>query len=193
MKTREKMLLSVAVVGVLGSLAAFGVFGLFSATTQNAGNEITTGTVALTDNDGGQAMFNVNNAKPGDSFARCIKVSYNGSLPSIVHMYLQRTSGPLETYLNMKVEQGSQATSTFPNCTGFTPDATGTIFDGPMTQADGNYELGLPTSPAGQTDWQPGNSLVYRVTMTLDPNTPNVSQGATTGTVTAVWEARNNS
>lgn len=193
MKKREKALLSVVVIGALGSIAAFGVFGFFSATTQNAGNEITTGTVALTDNDGGQAMFNISNAQPGQSWTRCIKVSYNGSLPSDVHMYLQRTPGPLEDYLNMKVEQGTQSSSTFPSCTGFQPDATGTIFDYPMTLADGDYASGLPTSPAGQTTWSSGDSIVYRVTMTLASNTPNTAQAASTGTVTAVWEARNDS
>jgi len=49
MRKRNKLLLSALVIGALGSVAALGVFGVFSATTQNAGNEISTGTVALTD------------------------------------------------------------------------------------------------------------------------------------------------
>ena len=81
MKRRHKLLASALVVGVLGTVAAGGVFGLFSATTQNAGNEISTGSVALSDNDNGSAMFNITNAKPGDSWTRCIKVTYAGSLP----------------------------------------------------------------------------------------------------------------
>ena len=80
MKKSQKALASVLVVGLLGGVVALGVFGLFSATTQNSGNEISAGTIAISDNDAGSAMFNITNAKPGDTWTRCIKVSYNGSL-----------------------------------------------------------------------------------------------------------------
>ncbi|MGE0507267.1 MAG: hypothetical protein AB7P38_17945, partial [Solirubrobacterales bacterium] len=62
MSKLQKILASTVVVGVLGSLDALGVFGAFSATTQNAGNEISAGTVDLSDNDAGTAMFNNTNA-----------------------------------------------------------------------------------------------------------------------------------
>ena len=65
MKRRHKLLASALVVGVLGTVAAGGVFGLFSATTQNAGNEISTGIVALSDNDNGSAMFNIQQRQAG--------------------------------------------------------------------------------------------------------------------------------
>ncbi len=106
-------------VGVLGTVAAGGVFGLFSATTQNAGNEISTGTVALSDNDNGSAMFNVQNAKPGDSWTRCIKISYSGTLAADVRHYIQATPTLVGQYMTVKIETGTQAASTFPDCTGF--------------------------------------------------------------------------
>jgi hypothetical protein len=43
--TRVKIATSALVVGALGSLLTLGVYGLFTATTQNAGNEISSGTV----------------------------------------------------------------------------------------------------------------------------------------------------
>lgn len=198
MSRKSKLFTSALVVGVLGSFVALGVFGLFSATTQNAGNEITTGTVALSDNDAGQAMFNINGAKPGDTWTRCIKVSYTGSLPADVHTYFQRTPGPLEQYLNLKMEQGTQATSTFPGCTGFTPQAVGqnsdgVVADGPLNAApaQGSFEVGLPLTPVGQTVWNSGDSLVFRMTMTLSAAAPDNIQGQSTGTQAAIWEARN--
>ena len=84
MSNSQKALASALVVGLLGGVVALGVFGLFSATTQNSGNEISAGTIAISDNDSGSAMFNITNAKPGDTWTRCIKVSYNGSLPADV-------------------------------------------------------------------------------------------------------------
>jgi hypothetical protein len=195
MKRRHKLLASALVVGVLGTVAAGGVFGLFSATTQNAGNEISTGIVALSDNDGGSAMFNVTNAKPGDSWTRCIKVTYGGTLPADVHLYLKNTTGLLGSYLTMTMHQGTQAASTFPDCTGFTPDggaAAGLVYAGAATTTtDGTYEAGLPLVPLGQTAWSTGTTQVYKFAMTLDPATPDAMQGATTGSMTVVWEARN--
>ncbi len=91
MKTRTKIAISTMLVGLLGSLAALGIFGEFSATTQNAGNELTSGTVAISNNSAGQAMFNVAGATPGDSWTRCIKVTYTGGLPADVHAYLGGT------------------------------------------------------------------------------------------------------
>jgi hypothetical protein len=191
MNKRNKLLLSALVIGVLGSLTALGVFGVFSATTQNAGNEISTGTVALSDNDAGAALFNVTGADPGDSWARCIKVTYNGSLPAEIHNYLQNTTGELAEFLHLKMTQGTQSSATFPSCSGFTPDATGVIFEGPITSpVPGSYEYGLPVAPAGQTQWNPGNSLVFKLELTLDATTPDSAQGATTGSMTALWEAR---
>lgn len=188
----RKLLVSALVVGVLGTVTALGVFGLFSATTQNAGNEIVAGQVALSDNDAGSAMFNIRDAKPGESWTRCIKISYTGSLPADVRNYLRSTPGALTPYLGLKLEQGTQATTTFPNCDGFTPDSTGTVYDGPVSSAFfGNFETGLVEVPPGQTSWQPGNSLILRMTLSLSASMPDQVQGASTGSATVVWEARN--
>jgi hypothetical protein len=192
MRKSQKMLLSILVVGAMGSLVALGVFGLFSATTQNSGNEISSGTVVLGDNDAGSSLFNVIGAKPGESWTRCIKVTYNGSLSAQVHLYMQNTTGSLAKYLNLVMTQGAQTSSTFPSCTGFTPDATGVIFSGPAySPVSGSWELGLPVTPAGKGAWSPGESLVFKFVMTLDPETPDTQQSASLGTSTIVWEARN--
>jgi hypothetical protein len=192
----RKLIISAIVVGVLGSAAGLGIFGLFSATTQNAGNELSTGTVALTDNDAGSALFNILGAKPGESWTRCIKVTYNGSLPADVHLYLANTTGPLAAYINVKLSQGTQSASVFPSCTGFNPQAVGPAGDGVLTNGPlispypGTYEYALPLFPFGQVAWQPGDALVIKIEMVLDPATPDTLQSASTGTMTAVWEAR---
>jgi hypothetical protein len=192
MNRRHKLLASALVVGVLGTVAAGGVFGLFSATTQNAGNEISTGSVALSDNDNGSAMFNITNAKPGDSWTRCIKVTYSGSLPADVRVYNQNGVSPLGAHLLVTMTQGTQDSPVFPDCTGFTADATGVLYTGPMaTGRPPAWEFGLPVVPAGQVAWQPGASLVFKLVVTLDPATPDTMQGSTTGSMTTVWEARN--
>lgn len=194
MNKSKKLLVSVVVVGVLGSFVALGVFGLFSATTQNSGNEISSGTVTLADNDAGSALFNVTGAKPGDIWTRCIKVSYNGTLPAFIHLYMQNTSGPLATYVHLTIAQGTQPAATFPSCTGFTPDAKGVVFEGPAYSATpGSFEAGLPVFPAGdpEEDWDPGQSLVFKFTATLELSVPDSLQNSSIGNSSIVWEARN--
>jgi len=199
MNRRHKLLASALVVGVLGTVAAGGVFGLFSATTQNAGNEISTGIVALSDNDNGSAMFNISNAKPGDTWTRCIKVTYGGSLPADVHLYLRDGAGALGRHVTVTGRQGTQLNSTFPSCAGFTPDGTaggtGIFFLGPIVSdpptPTGTFETGLVLVPFGQDSWASGTSQVYQFEMTLAADTPDSMQGSSTGSLTVIWEARN--
>jgi hypothetical protein len=197
MRTRNKVLASVLAVAALGSVVALGVFGLFSATTQNAGNEISSGTVALSDNDAGSAQFNITAAKPGDTWTRCIKVTYNGSLPADVRIYTVGGAGPLAPYLHLKLSQGTQAESTFPSCTGFVPDATngsGTLFEGAAFGSIGNsWETGAPVMPFGQTVWNPSDSLVFKSILSLNSDAPDLAQGNTSGVFTIYAEARNDS
>jgi hypothetical protein len=190
---KQKALLSALVIGVLGGVTSLGVFGLFSATTQNAGNEITTGTVTFTDNDAGSALYNLTGSKPGDTVTRCIKASYTGSLPANVRLYANGTPGPLAQYIDLQITKGTQASSTFPDCAGFTADPSGAVFTGTLQgfeQQHGNFTDGIATAPAGQANWQSGDARVYRIQATLQSSTPNSGQGATSGPHAYVWEAR---
>jgi hypothetical protein len=192
MKNRERVLISAVVVGVLGSLVLLGTYGLFTATTQNAGNEITTGTVAFSDNDTGSALYNVTGAKPGDSITKCIKATYNGTLPAEVRLYSPSTPGPLAQYVDLAITEGTQASSTFPDCTGFVPDATGLIYSGTLQsfeQSHTGWANGINTAPGVQTSWSPNDAVVYRVQATLQASTPDAGQGASSGVHSFVWEA----
>ncbi len=194
MDRRAKLALSALVIGVLGGFAALGVYGLFTATTQNAGNEISSGTVEFGDNDSGSALYNTTGVRPGDTISRCIKTTYTGSLPALVRLYSPSSPGPLAQYVDLTIAQGTQASSTFPSCTGFVPDATGTIFTGTLQafeQARGSYATGIATAPVGKTAWSANEALVYRVQVTLQVSAPDSSQGWSSGVHSFVWEARN--
>lgn len=170
-----------------------GVYGLFSSTTQNSGNEVTSGTVEFSDNDSGAALYNATTVRPGESFTRCIKTTYTGSLPATVRLYSPSTPGPLAQYIDLVITQGTQANATFPNCTGFTPDASGVIFTGTLQgfeQARTSYATGITTAPAGKSSWVKGEAVVYRVQVTLQASAPDNSQGWSSGVHSFVWEAR---
>jgi hypothetical protein len=193
MDRRVKVALSTLVVGVFGSFAALGVYGLFSATTQNAGNEISSGTVEFSDNDSGAALYNATGVKPGESISRCIKATYTGSLPALVRLYSPSSPGPLAQYIDLAITQGTQPSSAFPSCTGFSTDGTGVIFTGTLQgfeQARNSYANGVATAPAGKSGWTTGEAVVYRVQVTLQASAPDSSQGMSTGVHSFIWEAR---
>ena len=192
MSRTQKILRTLVIVGVVGGLSALGAFSAFTSQADNPGNEVTAGTVTLADNDGGTALYNITNAKPGDSSGvKCIRVSYSGSLDADLKLYTPSTIGALGPYVNLKVEAGTQVTPSFPSCTAFVAETT--LFDAALST--------FPTTYAGSTisdypgtsaiKWVNGDAVVYRVTATLSSSAPDSAQGATTGSHTLRWEARN--
>ncbi|HSS34193.1 MAG TPA: hypothetical protein VLL27_13015 [Solirubrobacterales bacterium] len=195
MSNRSKVLRTLLVLGIVACIAGAGVFSAFSSQTDNPGNVITAGTVVLADNDGGTALYAMTAAKPGESTTSCIKVSYTGSLPATVKVLTPSTIGELGTSVTLKIEPGTQATSTFPSCTAFTPDSGGALFEGTLAAfaAEHNsFANGVADFPGtSATKWVTNDSVVYRITATLSAAAPESAQGKTTGTHILRWEAQN--
>ncbi|HEY2055260.1 MAG TPA: hypothetical protein VGH14_15110 [Solirubrobacterales bacterium] len=195
MSNRSKVLRTLLVLGIVACIAGAGVFSAFSSQTDNPGNIITAGTVKLEDNDGGTALYSLTAAKPGDTKTSCIKVTYVGSLPATVKLFTPSTIGELGPFVNLKIEAGTQATSTFPSCTGFTPAASGaTVYEGTLSAfatEHNSFATGTTTNPPSATKWETNNSVVYQITATLSASAPEAAQGKTTGAHTIRWEAQN--
>lgn len=180
--TRAKLITSAVILALLGVVVSGTVHSAFSTTTSNAGNSYGAGTVALSDNDAGSALFSMSNLKPGDTLTKCIKVDYTGSLTSAVKLYGTTGGTGLDQYLDLVVRRGS-----FPGappasnaCTGFSSAAT--IHSGTLTAFPDSYAAGLD-----EGSWTNGTSNVYEITVTLQDN--NSAQGLT-ATQTFTWEAR---
>lgn len=188
-KTREqkrgrKFLLTLLIVGVVGSLAGIGTFSAFSSTTDNTGNLFEAGTVYITDNDGGaSSLYNVSNAKPGDTVTSCIKVTYTGSLNATVKLYGSGV-GALGPYVGLTVVEGTGG-GAFGNCTGFV--AGSTIFNSTLDTFPTTYAGGIST---GGT-WTNPTTVTYQFTVTLPAAVVNAAQGLSTGLHSFTWEARN--
>jgi hypothetical protein len=194
MSNRSKVLRTLLVLGIVACIAGAGVFSAFSSKTDNPGNIVTAGTVELEDNDGGTALYAITGAKPGDTKTSCIKVTYKGSLPATVKLFTPSTIGELGPYVNLKVEAGTQTTSVFPNCEGFTPAATPTVYEGTLAAfatEHNTFTNGVTTNPGAATKWETNNSVVYKFTATLSATAPEAAQGKTTGSHIIRWEAQN--
>lgn len=188
MPRSRKLLLTTMVVGATSAVAGLGVFAAFTATTDNTGNSIASGTVTITDNDASTALYAVTNRGPGSSTVSCIRVTYSGTLPSTVKFYRSNTvtNG---TAFNLRIERGSGLSGAYPSCTGFT--AAADVYNGTLG--------GLATTYAAAPDargaaWAQGDVVDYRVTATVvDDPTPNAHAATvSSGTHSFTWEAQNN-
>ncbi|MFB3737834.1 MAG: TasA family protein [Candidatus Velamenicoccus archaeovorus] len=188
-KRGRKLLLTLLVVGVVGSLAGIGTFSAFSSTTSNDGNTFAAGTVYIHDNDLGAAMYNVTDAKPGDTTTACITVTYDGTLPAVVRLYSSAIAAPLAQYVDLTVEEGTGSPA-FGDCTGFTP--SGTVFSGTLDAMPNDFASGIATN--GAANWTTGDSVDYRFTLTLQDDNNANGQAAGPLSVPAhsfYWEAQN--
>lgn len=159
----------------------------FSATTQNPSNNWASGSIALSDDDGGglaSAMFDVTGMLPGQTVTRCIKLTYTGATdPTQVKLYGSVTDNGLADYLDVTVKQG--AGGGYGNCTGFT--ASGTILNAVKLKNFGINNTGYST---GVGTWDPaasGDTQVYEFTVTLRSDTPSSAQGSD-AKATFTWE-----
>jgi hypothetical protein len=178
--------------GVGGSWAAF------RATAPNSGDAIAAGTVALTDNDSGSAMFSLSGLKAYDTSTKCIKVTNSGSLASQVRLYGSTSGTGLDRYLSVVVTRGTYSTDPgFSSCSNFVPDSgtyvsgqsPGVIYSGTLQSFPTSYAAGINDPPSGSVeDWVPNESHVYKIEVTVGDQDSAASKNATQ---TFTWEARN--
>lgn len=184
--TQSHVRLGAAIIAALAAfLMAFqATNAAFSAQTDSAGNSFAAGTVALTDNDGGSALFTVTDMVPGDTETRCIEVTYSGSVDSEVHVFGAASGTGLDAYLDLTIERGDGTCDVFGNAT---PVWTGTNGDlGSFVGAATDFATGVDAwQPTGGG---PDDMVPYRITVTLQDD--NNAQGLATS-ITFTWEAQN--
>lgn len=146
----------------------------FTATTRNAGNAWSTGSVTLTDDDLGTAAFTAENLVPGQTDQKCIVVKSGATIPGEVRAYVENLSGSaqgLEDRILLQVERGTGGT--FNDCAGFAPVPGALPAQSLRTLMDVNYDYttgGAVWDTAGTA----GESTTYRGTWTF--NTDGMTQ-----------------
>jgi len=190
MSRGRKTLLSLLLVGAVAAVAGIGTFSAFSATTVNPGNYFNAGTVSIADNDSGSAMYTIDPAVPGTLVERCIEVTYTGTLAADVSLYASAV-GAIGPYVDLTIDKGTGST-VFPNCAGFTPDASPNIYTGTLgafATSHTNFGNGVGSYPGAQTQWNQSDVVVYRFRLTLQNNP--AAAGLTSGLHSFTWEAQN--
>ncbi len=189
--TRDRVLRAAAPVAafvLVGALVIVGSRAAFTATTANAGDTWTAGSVVLSDDDSSSAMFNVAAMKPGASDTHCLVVTYSGTLAAQpVELYATVGGTGLAPDLNAVVEVGTGGS--FADCTGFTAASTlytGTLANFGTTYADWASGLSTGWSPTGASS----ETRTFQFTVSLPSGTGNAAQGLN-ASATFTWEAQN--
>jgi hypothetical protein len=194
MSRTKKVLLTCLVVGAVIGLVAFGVFSAFSATTSNDNNQFSAGSVAISDNHSGTALYDVSGATPGTSSPpSCIKVTYGGSLAATVKLYRSAFTGGtgLDAYVNVAITKG---TGNATDCSDFTPAATGSsVYNSTLSGIGTSFSDAAAltlTNAGGGATWSNTNAVTYKFVASLPSGVSNTANGKTTGTHSFTWEAQ---
>ncbi|MEA2449819.1 MAG: hypothetical protein QOG63_1751 [Thermoleophilaceae bacterium] len=188
MNRTRKTLWSFLLLVVIGGLAAFGAYSAFSDTTSNAGNQFSTGTVAI-GNNATSPLYNVTNAPPAaPSPDHCIRIAYSGSLPVTVRAYRSAFSGGsvpnLSDYVNVTITKG---TGTQEDCSDFSGSTA--VYNSTLTAFGTDWASGLAlTNASGSASWGQNDAVTYKFSAQV-ANNPN-AEGLSTGTHSFTWEAR---
>jgi len=156
-------------------------YSAFSGQTDNSGNNWATGTVNLTDDDKGEALFVAKNMKPGHKWEKCITVTSNGSLPATVKLFAEdaTAANALDSHITLKVAQ-SAACGT----------AGTTIFEGSMDKFAKDHSAFANAAGSWETDGTAGEKQAYTIGFVFSPDAPNSTQ-ASTASLGFTWEAQN--
>ncbi|MEM1334859.1 MAG: TasA family protein [Actinomycetota bacterium] len=166
--------------GAVSALVFTATNAAFSDTTDNGGNSFAAGTVVLSDDDSGTALFNVSGMVPGDTETECIEVEYEGTIvgADLDSLVLYGTSsGDLASELDLTVQRSAAGG----DCTSFTSAAT--VYSGDLTSLGTTFAAGS----AGLTPSAQNEVVAYQISVTLPAATPNSAQGDT-ATASFTWE-----
>lgn len=184
---------AIAALLLLAALVSRASTAAFSDTTDNTGNQFSSGTIELTADSANGAMFTVDNMIPGGSESRCILVTYDGGATEVdsdVRVYAvdSSTQDDLAEYLTLTIEPLATTTATDSpadyDCTGIT-----SAVDGSVASLTVDSFLGLNDYATGvaEAGFAHEDARFYRFTAELD-NTPD-AQGKAVNGIDIVWEA----
>jgi len=161
------------------------------AQNDNTGNELSSASITLTDNDGGAtAMFTgVPALMPGTNVDRCIDVTYAGTAdPTAVVLYANGApTGDPGTYFNLIVDMAPDIPGAFGDCTSFPTTGTTNVYTGTLA----GFAARTTFASSWPTTWDPAavgpETRTFRFRMSV---VDNLSAANRTSTFGFVWETR---
>lgn len=176
MRRLREVLIVVALLGVGLASGGAGTWAKWAAATENGGNVVRTGTVALTDDDNGSSVFVFAGITPGAQPSRCVLVRNAGTASVSVELY-GTVTGELKDHMTIRVTRGQQGRT----CA--SPGTATELYNGELSLFPNS--TGTPIAPAPV--WQPADQYPYIFELVLR-NDP-AAQGKT-ASVGMTWKAK---
>lgn len=153
-------------VVLAGAMIYQASYAAFSGQTRNSGNDWSTGSIALTDDDAGSARFQVTNMLPEATDTKCLTITANASVPGTVKGYVVNPVFPSPALADaIKVMPESGTGGSFADCAGF--DSEETVV--PATSLSTLAAADDYDSAVGGWDVDPGTqSRTYQITWLFD-------------------------
>jgi spore coat-associated protein N len=163
---RRKVLVPLGTLLVASALVA-GSGATFTSTSANTTSAFTTGTLTQSNSKAGQAIFDLDNLKPGDTLNGTLTITNTGSLPAAFSLTETSSSNAFSAdLLTLRITNTTTGTTVY--------DGTfGGLVDGAQN------ELGT---------YAAGDANTYQFTVTLDAAAGNSEQGKS-ATATYQWDS----
>lgn len=177
-----------APLGILlsGVLVLVASQAAFSAQTSTEGNSWSTGTIDLTNDHEGKAVFAVDKLAPNTGGSKDVVVTYTGDYPSDIRMFATspvEPTGPLARAITLNIQRGTGSGASF------TPDQNGQ-WTGTLAAFDA-----ISSYSAGVLGYQTPGSVTktFRIAYNFAPTGDTTElMGKNTG-VTFTWAAETTS
>lgn len=179
MKARntKKVLGTVIALGAATGAIVFGSFAAWTATTNNPGNSVTTGTVGFSDNDAGSAVITATNVVPssGGATSNPITVTNDGLALSSSTLTIANdtVAAALAAANGLEIQVWEDPTGAAPNAQIFPGSGWSTV-------------AALKATPQALNGWANAESRVYTVKYRLSPSTDDTTKSKT-ATFDLVW------
>ncbi len=140
-----------------------------------AASTVSSGVIELVDDDGGRSLFDLSNLGPGTEQARCIEVTYAGTITPVILTMTTEATGELAPWLDVTVDEGTGGS--FDDCDDFR--RSDEVFVGDLAELS---EVGmLALGPISNT----GESRTYRIAVSVQDVPEALGKSAT---LDVLWE-----
>jgi hypothetical protein len=178
----KRIAASLLAIGLATSVAVIGSTASWTAQTQNAGNSVTAGTLDLTNDRNGTALFEATGVKPGESGATTVTLKNAGSTPIAVTLTQdQVVNGFAASSMKLQIHDSARNWCYYPTSAAGACSGYGTWSDAAKLTS-----LALPATD-GSAKWAAGETHAFRVGWKLDTSSPNSDQGKT-ASFRLVWD-----
>jgi predicted ribosomally synthesized peptide with SipW-like signal peptide len=185
-----RTLLTMLAIGVATAGIMAGSFAAWTAQTTNPSNQVTAGTLDLTNSKDGLAVFTASNIVPGDTGSDTVTLTNGGTVPLAATLTQDNvTAIGIESSLRLMVHDQDRNWCYWPvSQAGACPGTGGVDGDGyGAWNATGTLNaLALPSN-AGAARWPAGEAHTFTISWKLAASSPNGDQGKT-GSFRLVWD-----